>query len=85
MVLTSNRTREMHDALKRRCLYHWIDYPTLEKELNIVLTKVPEIKETLSSQICKFMELLRQEDFYKRPGIAETLDWANALLSLGIR
>ena len=84
VVLTSNRTREMHDALKRRCLYHWIDYPTLEKELNIVLTKVPEIKETLSTQICKFMELLRREDFYKRPGIAETLDWANALLSLGI-
>ena len=74
----------MHDALKRRCLYHWIDYPTLEKELNIVLTKVPEIRESLSFQVCKFMELLRQEDFYKRPGIAETLDWANALLSLGI-
>ena len=84
VVLTSNRTREMHDALKRRCLYHWIDYPTLEKELNIVLAKVPKIKETLSIQVCKFMELLRREDFYKRPGIAETLDWANALLSLGI-
>ncbi len=84
VVLTSNRTREMHDALKRRCLYHWIDYPTLEKELNIILTKVPKIQETLSTQVCKFMELLRQEDFYKRPGIAETIDWANALLSLGI-
>ena len=84
VVLTSNRTREMHDALKRRCLYHWIDYPTLEKELDIVLTKVPEIKELLSIQVCKFMELLRREDFYKRPGIAETIDWANALLSLGI-
>ena len=68
VVLTSNRTREMHDALKRRCLYHWIDYPTLEKELDIVLTKVPEIKELLSIQVCKFMELLRREDFYKRPG-----------------
>ena len=67
VVLTSNRTREMHDALKRRCLYHWIDYPTLEKELNIILTKVPKIQETLSTQVCKFMELLRQEDFYKRP------------------
>ena len=84
VVLTSNRTREMHDALKRRCLYHWIDYPTLEKELDIVSAKVPEIKELLSIQVCKFMELLRREDFYKRPGIAETIDWANALLSLGI-
>ena len=84
VVLTSNRTREMHDALKRRCLYHWIDYPTLEKELDIVLAKVPQIKELLSIQVCKFMELLRREDFYKRPGIAETLDWANALLSLGV-
>ena len=84
VVLTSNRTREMHDALKRRCLYHWIDYPTLEKELDIVLAKVPQIKELLSIQVCKFMELLRKEDFYKRPGIAETNDWANALLALGV-
>ena len=84
VVLTSNRTREMHDALKRRCLYHWVDYPTLEKELDIVQTKVPEIRQMLSIQMCKFMELLRREDFYKRPGIAETIDWAQALLALGI-
>ncbi|MFT5132264.1 MAG: MoxR-like ATPase [Gammaproteobacteria bacterium] len=85
VVLTSNRTREMHDALKRRCLYHWIDYPTLEKELNIVSKKVPAIESTLAAQICKFMELLREEDFYKRPGIAETIDWAKALISLNVK
>jgi len=84
VVLTSNRTREMHDALKRRCLYHWIDYPTIEKEQSIVTTAVPGIQEQLSGQICQFMELLRQQDYYKRPGVAETIDWANALLALGI-
>jgi MoxR-like ATPase len=84
VILTSNRTREMHDALKRRCLYHWIDYPTLEKEMQIISKKVPEIQSTLAEQICRFMELLRQEDFYKRPGVAETIDWAKALISLGI-
>ena len=84
VILTSNRTREMHDALKRRCLYHWIDYPTLEKEMQIISKKVPEIQSTLAEQICRFMGLLRQEDFYKRPGVAETIDWAKALISLGI-
>jgi len=84
VVLTSNRTREMHDALKRRCLYHWIDYPTFEKEMNIIRKKVPGIQSNLAGQICRFMELLREQDFYKRPGIAETIDWAQALLALGI-
>ncbi len=84
VVLTSNRTREMHDALKRRCLYHWIDYPTFEKEMDIISKKVPAIESTLAGQICRFMELMRKQDFYKRPGIAETIDWAKALISLGV-
>jgi MoxR-like ATPase len=84
VILTSNRTREMHDALKRRCLYHWIDYPTFDKEMDIISKKVPAIKSNLAEQICRLMELLRQQDFYKRPGIAETIDWAQALLSLGV-
>ncbi|MBI2970781.1 MAG: MoxR family ATPase [Gammaproteobacteria bacterium] len=84
VVLTSNRTRELHDALKRRCLYHWIDYPTLEKERMIVSANVPGIQDRLASQVCRFMELMREKEFYKRPGVAETLDWAQALLALGI-
>ena len=82
VVLTSNRTREIHDALKRRCLYLWLDYPSFEKEYEIVQAKVPGIQQTLAEQICKFMQKLRQVNFYKRPGIAETLDWAQALLHL---
>ncbi len=82
VILTSNRTRELHDALKRRCLYHWIDYPTFQKEMRIVEARVPGIQDRLSGQICRFMELIRQEDLYKRPGVAETIDWAQALLSL---
>jgi MoxR-like ATPase len=82
VILTSNRTREIHDALKRRCLYLWLDYPTFEKELQIVRAKIPGIQQTLAEQICKFMQKLRQIAFYKRPGIAETLDWAQALLHL---
>jgi MoxR-like ATPase len=84
VVLTSNRTREIHNALKRRCLYHWIDYPTPEKELQIIHNRVPEISERLSGQICSFMAQLRQIDFYKRPGVSETLHWARALLKLGV-
>ncbi|MEW8073339.1 MAG: MoxR family ATPase [Candidatus Thiodiazotropha sp.] len=84
VVLTSNRTRELHDALKRRCLYHWIDYPNFSKEVQIITTRVPGIEPRLSAQICRFMELLRDQDFYKRPGIAETIDWASALLSLKV-
>jgi MoxR-like ATPase len=83
VILTSNRTREIHDALKRRCLFHWIDYPTFEKEYAIVRTKVPGIEAHLASQVCQFAEAMRRQDFYKRPGVAETLDWARALLYLG--
>jgi MoxR-like ATPase len=82
VFLTSNRTREIHDALKRRCLYHWIEYPTFEKEHEIVMTKFPQIREHLAKQICAFMQRARQMNFYKRPGVAETLDWASALLTL---
>jgi MoxR-like ATPase len=83
VVLTSNRTREVHDALKRRCLYHWIDYPTEQKELEIVLTRVPEAPEVLARRIVAFIHRLRAADLTKVPGIAETLDWAAALLALG--
>jgi MoxR-like ATPase len=83
VILTSNRTRELHDALKRRCLYHWIDYPSLEKERRIVLAKVPGVKATLVNQVCLFMQRVREKDFFKRPGIAETLDWVQALMALG--
>jgi MoxR-like ATPase len=82
VILTSNRTREIHDALKRRCLYLWLDYPTFEKEYQIVRAKIPGIQQALAEQICTFMQKLRQTNFYKRPGIAETLDWAQALLHL---
>ena len=82
VILTSNRTREIHDALKRRCLYLWLDYPSFEKEYEIVRAKIPGIQQTLAEQICTFMQKLRQVSFYKRPGIAETLDWAQALLHL---
>ena len=82
VVLTSNRTREIHDALKRRCLYLWVDYPSFEKEVEIITTKVPGISERLAEQISRFMTQARQMDFYKRPGVAESLDWAQALLAL---
>ncbi|MBM2826263.1 MAG: MoxR-like ATPase [Dehalococcoidia bacterium] len=82
VVLTSNRTREIHDALKRRCLYLWISYPAFDREYRIVTAKVPGINERLAEQVCKFMQVIRELDFYKRPGIAETLDWATALMAL---
>lgn len=82
VFLTSNRTREIHDALKRRCLYHWIDYPAFEKEYEIVMTKFPQVRDHLAKQICAFMQRVRQMNFYKRPGVAETLDWALALITL---
>ncbi len=85
VILTSNRTREVHDALKRRCLYHWIDYPTAQKEYEIVLAKVPEAPERLAREVVAFVHRLREADLTKVPGIAETLDWAAALLSLGAR
>jgi MoxR-like ATPase len=85
VILTSNRTREVHDALKRRCLYHWIDYPTAQKEFEIVLARVPHAPEKLALEVVGFVHRLREADLTKVPGIAETLDWAAALLSLGAR
>ncbi|RIK27205.1 MAG: ATPase [Chloroflexi bacterium] len=82
VVVTSNRTREIHDALKRRCLYHWIDYPSFEKEYEIVLTKVPQAPERLARQVVAFVQELRHEDLYKLPGVAETIDWLTALVAL---
>jgi MoxR-like ATPase len=83
VILTSNRTREIHDALKRRCLYYWIDFPTFQKEFRILNAKVPEAPQRLATQICAFTQGLREVDLFKSPGMAETLDWAHALLSLG--
>lgn len=82
VIITSNRTREVHDALKRRCLYHWIEYPTYEKELKIVKAKVPELPAQLAREIVLFLHELRAEDLYKQPGVAETLDWSKALIAL---
>ena len=82
VVLTSNRSRDLSDALRRRCLYHWIDYPSLEKELAIVRAKVPGIAETISSQLTRVMQATRTMSLSKIPGVAETLDWANALVAL---
>ena len=82
VVITSNRTRDIHDALKRRCLYHWIDYPDLEKEKQIIRTRIPRIEESLAGQVAGFMQTIRGEDLMKKPGISETLDWAEALLKL---
>jgi MoxR-like ATPase len=83
VVLTSNRTREVHDALKRRCLYHWIDYPSPAREFEIVLTRVPDAPERLAREVVAFVQRLREADLTKVPGVAETLDWAAALLALG--
>lgn len=85
VVLTSNGTRELSDALRRRCLYHYLDYPSYEKELRIVLRRVPGIEEQLASQIVSFVQKLRAEELQKRPGTAETLDWAAALVRLRVR
>jgi MoxR-like ATPase len=82
VVITSNRTREIHDALKRRCLYHWVGYPAAERELKIVRAKVPGIGKALSEQVVHFVQALRKEDLFKAPGVAETLDWAAALTEL---
>ena len=84
VVITSNRTREIHDALKRRCLYHWIDYPDFDKELRIVRQKVPGIPEKLSAQVVAFVQALRGMELYKAPGVAETLDWAASLMALEV-
>ena len=82
VILTSNRTREVHDALKRRCLYHWVDYPNFEQELSIVKLRTPDAPEQLSREIVAFVQRLRAEDLFKKPGIAETIDWAKCLLAL---
>jgi MoxR-like ATPase len=85
VVLTSNRTRELHDALKRRCLYHWIDHPGLQRELEIVRTRAPEVSESLAAQVVAATQRLRSDaDLIKPPGVAETLDWARALHELGV-
>jgi MoxR-like ATPase len=85
VVVTSNRTREIHDALKRRCLYFWIDYPSFEKELNIVRAKAPEVAPYLAKQVTAFIQELRRMELFKAPGVAETLDWTTALVALDQR
>lgn len=82
VIITSNRTREIHDAIKRRCLYHWVDFPDAQRELAIVRTKVPGVAERLSREIVAFVQNLRKSDLFKQPGVAETLDWAQALTAL---
>lgn len=82
VVVTSNRTRDVHDALKRRCLYHWIDYPSQEKEYRIVMTRLPEIEGRFAEQVTRFMQRIRAVDFLKKPGVSETLDWARALIAM---
>jgi MoxR-like ATPase len=83
-VITSNRTREIHDALKRRCLYHWVGYPTAERELKIVRAKMPGISKKLSQEVVTFVQALRGQDLFKSPGVAESLDWAAALTELDV-
>lgn len=82
VIITSNRTREIHDALRRRCLYYWIDFPTAEKEFSIVMARMPEAPERLAKQVCTFVRELRSADLYKAPGVSETLDWISSLLAL---
>ncbi len=84
VVITSNRTREIHDALKRRCFYYWVDYPDAERELEILKLKAPQVDLTLSRQVVEFVQRLREMDLFKLPGIAETIDWASALNQLDV-
>ena len=84
VILTSNRTREVHDALKRRCFYHWVDYPAFDRELAILKSRVPAAAETLSREVVAFVQRLRGEELFKRPGVAETIDWAKCLLALDV-
>ncbi|CUH77029.1 AAA family ATPase [Tropicibacter naphthalenivorans] len=84
VILTSNRTREVHDALKRRCLYHWVDYPDFDREVEILSSRAPEVSENLSREIIAFVQSLRTEDIFKKPGVAETIDWAKCLLALDV-
>jgi MoxR-like ATPase len=84
VILTSNRTREVHDALKRRCLYHWVDYPAFDRELAILKSRAPAAQEALSREVVAFVQRLRTEDLFKKPGVAETIDWAKCLLALDV-
>ncbi|MCX7559483.1 MoxR family ATPase [Sulfitobacter sp. F26204] len=84
VILTSNRTREVHDALKRRCLYHWVDYPDFTREMEILKARAPEASEALSREVVAFVQHLRTEDLFKKPGVAETIDWAKCLLALDV-
>lgn len=84
VILTSNRTREVHDALKRRCLYHWVDYPDFDREMEILQARAPEAAENLSREVVAFVQRLRTEDLFKKPGVAETIDWAKCLLALDV-
>ena len=84
VIVTSNRTREVHDALKRRCLYHWVDYPDAERELAILKARAPEVSADLSREVVAFVQRLRDEDLFKKPGVAETIDWARRLVSLDV-
>ena len=84
VILTSNRTREVHDALKRRCLYHWVDFPDFERELAILRARAPQVADQLSREVVAFVQALREEDLFKRPGVAEAIDWANCLLALDV-
>jgi len=84
VIVTSNRTREVHDALKRRCLYHWVDYPGFEREMDILTARAPEAAEALSREVVAFVQRLRTEDLFKKPGVAETIDWAKCLLALDV-
>ncbi|HKL54852.1 MAG: AAA family ATPase [Roseovarius sp.] len=84
VILTSNRTREVHDALKRRCLYHWVDYPDFDREMEILHARAPEAAESLSREVVAFVQRLRGEDLFKKPGVAETIDWAKCLLALDV-
>ena len=84
VILTSNRTREVHDALKRRCLYHWVEYPDFDREIEILQARAPEASEQLSREVVAFVQALRTEDLFKKPGVAETIDWAKCLLALDV-
>ncbi len=84
VILTSNRTREVHDALKRRCLYHWVDYPDFQREMDILTARAPEAAASLSREVVAFVQRLRTEDLFKKPGVAETIDWAKCLLALDV-
>lgn len=84
VILTSNRTREVHDALKRRCLYHWVDYPDFDREMDILTARAPQAADALSREVVAFVQRLREEDLFKKPGVAETIDWAKCLLALDV-